>query len=210
MQYKTTNKLFKGIYQYKVVLVVPGSSFFRDGDFIAAQKSLKSISLGTMSGGSIAKRYHIKSLEDLEYSIKLSSILKKLTDNSIRVESPFVSIYTNSKKDVDTLTSIDETRVKYISIPPENNSLVSGTIFLPKVNYDYRVTLAKTNHEHTTFIGWAETNKKVKLTKSCVRDLQKPRSWGGTYFYVTGDSVLLMVKMHLGSAINKVERIVKA
>lgn len=208
MQYKVTNKLFKGIYQYKVVLVVPGSSFFREGDFESTLKSIKKI--GTSFDSVIAKRHSIKSTADLEYASKLSNLLKKLSDIDIRVESPFVSIYTNSKKDVDLLTDLDNARVKYVSKPPEHGPLVSGTVFLPKVNFDYRVTLAKTNNENTTFIEWAENNKKVKLTKSCIRDLKKDRSWGGTYFYVTGDNVLLMVKMHLGSAINKIERIIKA
>ena len=211
---KTTSKLFRGIYQYKVVLVVPGAGFFRAGEFDSALKSLQRVSLDLNKPSntypSIARRFSIKTKEDLEYALNLQAHLKSLQDFDIRVESPFVSIYTNSKKDVDTLTSIDESRVKYISKPPENSSLVSGTVLLPKVNFEYRVTLGKTTHEHSTFIEWASNNKKIKLTKSCIRDLKKDRSWGGTYFYITGDSLLLMAKMHLGNAINKVERIVKA
>jgi hypothetical protein len=212
MQYKTTNKLFRGIYQYKIVLVVPGSGFFRADEMEFALKNLQKIAfeMDSGTGGGLAKRVNIKNSSDLEYALELLGKIKKLQDYDLRVESPFVSIYTNSQLDVDLLTNIDCNRVKYISKPPTNNSLVSGTILLPKVNFDYKVTLSKTTYEHSTFVNWATGNKKVKMTKSCIRDLIKDRSWGGTYFYITGDSQLLMAKMHLGSAINKVERIIKA
>jgi hypothetical protein len=58
-------------------------------------------------------------------------------------------------------------------------------------------------------VAWAGTNSKLKLTKSCAKALLKPRSWGGSYFYITGDNNLLMAKMHLGGCISKVERIIK-
>jgi hypothetical protein len=70
--------------------------------------------------------------------------------------------------------------------------------------------LGKTTQEHSAFIQWAENNAKLKLTKTCKRELARDYSWGGTYFYVTGENNLLMTKMHLGGSINKVERIIKA
>lgn len=132
-----------------------------------------------------------------------------MSDIDIRVESPWLSIYSNNLADINTLAKIDNTHVKYISKPPDNTILDSGTVIMPKMNYDFRITLGKTTQEHSAFIQWAESNKKLRLTKSCIRDLEKPRSWGGTHFYVTGDNNLLMAKMHLGGSISKVERIVK-
>jgi hypothetical protein len=81
---------------------------------------------------------------------------------------------------------------------------------MSKVNFDYKVTLGKTNQECSAFVQWAENNAKLKLTKSCKTELSKNKSWGGTFFYITGDNNLLMAKMHLGGSINKVERIIKA
>jgi hypothetical protein len=81
---------------------------------------------------------------------------------------------------------------------------------MTKTNYDFKVTLGKTIKEYSAFIEWAETNKKLKLTKSCKSALNSNRSWGGTHFYVTGEKNLLLAKMHLGGSINKVERIVKS
>lgn len=188
---------------------MPGAGFFRAGDMDNALKNLTKLAFDINNPNNIAKRYSIKSKEDLMYAVDLHNQLKKFTDFEIRVESPFVSIYTNSNDNIEALISLDKDRVKYVSKPLKHGSLISGEVVLPKINFDYRVTLGKTTHENSAFVEWAAINKKLKLTKSCTRDLSKDRSWGGTYFYVSGDSNLLMVKMHLGSAINKVERIIK-
>ena len=151
----------------------------------------------------------IKTQEQLDYAFKLQSELSKLKDIDIRVETPWITVYSNDIKQVNALAKIDNTNVKYISQPATNAGLAAGTVVMPKMDYDYRVTLGKTTQDHPAFIAWAESNKKLKLTKSCIRDLSKTRSWGGTHFYVTGDNNLLMVKMHLGGGISKIERIVK-
>lgn len=202
-----------GLYQYKIVLVVSGCSMFRTGDMESTLKVLQKINLNE----SLNKEPYyntwksgIKTQSDLDFAFKLQIAISKIKNFDIRVESPFISIYSNNKKDIDALAKLDDSKVKYISKPPENSSLTADAIVLPKVNYDYRVTLGKTTQDNSTFVQWANNNKKLRLTKSCIRDLTKDRSWGGTYFYVTGDNNLLMTKMHLGGSINKVERIIKA
>ena len=202
-----------GQYQYKLVLVCAGASWFRGGDWDSALDILKRVDLqsGTIKGGVYSPRKSlIKSQEDLDYAFKLLAKLKTTNDIVLRVESPWISIYSNTKSSIDSIIKVDSSKVKYVCCPPANSSLASDTIIMPKVNYDYRVTMGKTTQDHTTFIQWAEKNTKVKLTNACRRDLSRNMSWGGTYFYITGDNNLLMAKMHLGSSINKVERIVKA
>jgi hypothetical protein len=206
MFYKTTTRLFKGIYQYKIVLVVAGAGHFRSGDMDATLETLSKIDLATQQ----VFRYSIKTQEDLNYAKHLALQLAGISDIDVRVESPWISIYSNNEADINALANIDLEKVKYISKPPANQTLSTGTIILPKMDYDYRVTLGKTVTDHLGFITWAEKSDKLRLTKSCVKDLSKPRSWGGTHFYVTGDNNLLMAKMHLGGAISKVERIIKA
>jgi hypothetical protein len=186
---------------------------FRTGDMESTLKVLQKINLNE----SLNKEPYyntwksgIKTQSDLDFAFKLQIAISKIKNFDIRVESPFISIYSNNKKDIDALAKLDDSKVKYISKPPENSSLTADAIVLPKVNYDYRVTLGKTTQDNSTFVQWANNNKKLRLTKSCIRDLTKDRSWGGTYFYVTGDNNLLMTKMHLGGSINKVERIIKA
>lgn len=214
MLFKTTTRLFKGIYQYKIVLICAGARWFRNGDMASTLAQLSSIDIkeGTMTGNlyyTATGRNSIKTKEELDYAFKLCKHLKKIPNIDVRVEGTWISVYTNSKSDVDTLTKINPDNVKYISIPPADTTLTSDTIIMPKINYDFRVTLGKTTQKQESFIEWAENNKKIKLTKSCKKDLSRDRSWGGTHFYVTGDNNLLMSKMHLGGCIGKVQRIIK-
>ena len=207
MLLKTTKRLFKGQYQYKLVLTCAGAGWFRGGDWNGPLENLKRIDLTSKTN------WHAKSIktdEDLDYALKLQSRLKKLTGIEVRVESPWVTIYTNSKSNIDELVKLGRDKVKYISVPPAKTILDNNTIILPKINHDYKVTLGKTTHEHSAFVQWAENNAKLKLTKTCKRELSRDCSWGGTYFYVSGDNNLLMAKMHLAGSINKVERIIKA
>jgi hypothetical protein len=206
ISYKVTKRLFHGIYQHKIVLVCAGASLFRSGDMNSTLTQLKKIDLSKS-----VESWHrtIKTQDELEYCIDLQAQLKKLKDFEIRVESPWISIYTNSKADVNAIAKVGQHNVKYIS-SPSTTSLEHNTILLPKINFEFKVTLGKTSSEQSSFVNWAENNAKVKLTKTCKRDLTKDRSWGGTYFYISGDNNLLLAKMHLGGSINKVERIIKA
>jgi hypothetical protein len=198
MLYKTTTKLFRGQYQHKVVLSLAGAQWFRSGDFSTTLTKLA----GTQHG--------IKSSDDKDYAIKLATTLNTMTDIEVRVESPWLSVYLNDTKQVDKLVKLDRARVKYVSSPLANTTLEKDTVIMPKMDFDYRITLGKTTHEHSAFIEWAEGNKNLKLTKSAKRDLAKNRTWGGTHFYISGEKNLLLTRMHLGEGIAKVERIVKS
>lgn len=207
MQFKTTTKLFNGIYQYKIVLICAGAQWFRSGDWDNTLTQLQRVTLNKAPSYSSRS---IKTKEELDYAFKLHEKLSAMDDIEVRIESPWISVYTNSKDNVDTLIKIDKNLVKYVSMPPENISLSEDTIIMPKVNFEFRITLAKTTKEHKTFVEWAKQNSKLKLTKSCIRALEQNRSWGGTHFYVTGEKNLLMTRMHLGGSIGKIERIIKA
>lgn len=206
MRYKTTNKLFRGTYQYKIVLVCAGASVFRNNDMEYALKTLGNYDLNSPRSSINS----IRNKDQLDYAIELANALSKLDDIEVRVESPWISVYTNYRRHIDTLSNIDQSKVKYISLPPDGVSIQENTILLPNVDYDYRVTIGRTRHENSAFIQWAESNSsKVKITRACKRDLSKDRSWGGSYFYITGEKLLLVAKMHLGDSISKIERIIK-
>jgi hypothetical protein len=207
MEYKTTKRLFRNAYQYKVVLVCAGSSWFRQGNIGNAIKEFSKLDLS--SSKAKLRMNHIRDQEDIDYGIKLANTLNQLSNFEIRVESPWMSIYTNDKSIVDTVVNLDKDRIKYVSSPPDTG-IAENTIVMPKMNFDYKITLGKTCGSNAAFIEWAATSSKLRLTKSCIRDLSAACSWGGTYFYVSGDNNLLMVKMHLGGCISKIERIVKA
>jgi hypothetical protein len=179
----------------------------------SALESLKKISFST--GTSRALPYYanwrsgIKTQDDLDYALNLQAALKPLKDIDVRVEQPWISIYTNDFSHINLLASVNKDNVKYVSVPPNKTNLEKDTIIMPKMPYDYKITVGKTTTNHSAFIAWAESNAKVKVTKSCKKELEKDRSWGGAYFYVSGDNNLLLAKMHLGGSIAKIERIVK-
>jgi hypothetical protein len=218
MLYKTTNKLFKNTYRYKIVVVCPNAIWFRGGldhalkQLIAFKESPTGASLSSGAAGAVYSyiKSNIKTKEDLEYVRKLQDTLYSIEDIELRVESPLISIYTNIELNIEKIKRIDTSRVKYISLPPTDTILEEDTIIMPmRASFDYRVTIGKTSSEYSAFVMWAEGNKKIKLTKSCKNQLSKTRSWGGTSFYLSGDNNLLMAKMHLGGSIAKIERILK-
>lgn len=207
---KTTKSLFKGTYQYKIVLVCSIAAAFRSGDMTSTLEQLKKTTIAQQTSGWTIHQTPPKTQEQLDYAFKLQHQINKLKDIEVRVEVPYISVYTNSKLDIDRLIKIDKDKVKYISVPVNGGALVKDTVIMPKIPYEFRITLGKTIQNHSAFVEWAENTPKLKLTKSCKRDLLKDRSWGGTHFYLTGDNILLMTKMHLGGSINKIERVVKA
>ena len=196
-----------GIYQYKIVLVCSNAHFFRNNDW---QHCLHMLQKSSITPGVRQGSLSFKSVEDKDYALSLYKVLSVSVDLNVRIENPWITVYTNDKSRIDDLAKLDSNRVKYVCLPPANVSLSSDTVIMPKMNYDFRVTLGKTTQEHSAFIAWATCNKKLKLTKSCIAALTRNRSWGGTHFYVTGDNNLLMSKMHLGGSISKVSRIIKA
>ncbi|MEY4334739.1 MAG: hypothetical protein RLZZ196_3489 [Bacteroidota bacterium] len=207
MQTKFTNKLFQNKYLYKAVVICPGAHHFRSGDMDKTLEYLSSAKIG--DSRSHHRTSFFKSQEDLNYAHKLRNLMAKFEGYDIRVESPWLSFYTNEKADIDKIVNLDSSKIKYISVPPKNTQLEKGTIILPKIPFDYRITLSATAQEYTAFLDWAEASDKVRLTKSTKTALQRSRSWGGTFFYIKGDNMLLLAKMHLGGVIARIDRIIK-
>ena len=170
MFYKTTTKLFKGAYQYKIVLICAGASWFRSGDANTILDLLKRVDLNIADTKPFS-RPTFKTKEELDYAFKLQNALSKIQGIDIRVENPWISIYSNSIDDIDLLISIDKDKVKYVSVPPSNSVLAEGTIIMPKVDFEFRCTMGKTTAPNEAFVDWAEANAKLKLTKSCKKEI---------------------------------------
>jgi hypothetical protein len=196
-----------GTYQYKIVLVCGGAGYFRNNNLDYALEKLNAVDI---NASQYQWQYGIKTQDDLDYGYSLHKTLSTLDNYTLRVESPWISIYSNSHKDIDLLSKINQSKVKYICSPAGGVGYDKNTIVMPKIDFDFKVTLGKTSSNYQSFVHWAENNSKIRLTKTCIRDLNKEKSWGGTYFYITGEKNLLMAKMHLGGCINKIERIVRS
>jgi len=213
MLQKVTKSLFKGKYQYKIVLVTSLASLFRncdmDATFDLLTKTHVAFTLRDPNKPIVSyRKSNVRTEDDFNYGFKLQKQIKKMQDFELRVENPWISIYTNNKKDIDAIIKLDANNIKYVCAP--DSIIEAGTIIMPRVPYDYRLTIGKTTQNYTAFVEWAEATKKVKLTKSCRKMLVNNRSWGGAYMYIKGDNALLMAKMHLGGAVGKVERVIQS
>jgi hypothetical protein len=204
MQYKVTTRLFKGKYQYKIVLICSAAAIFRTYD---SEKTLARLEEWSHT---VRKIYTNIERLDVNYALALYKQLAILKDIEVRVEQPWITVYSNSLLDVISLASIREENVKYVFEPPKNVLLEKGTVFMPNVNHDFCVTLGNIVGDKSAFVKWAASTSKIKLTKNCQELLLRSHSIGGSYFYVTGENNLLTVRMHLAGCIAKVERIIKA
>ena len=198
-------------YQYKAVLVCPVSTWFRGCNLDFARQKLRAIDPTKLPFLS-PPWSKLRSRADLDYCIALESKLSNFQDFDIRVEHPLLNFYTNNFNDIISITSVDIDRIKYVSVPDEvlYPKLEKNTVFLPKIDFGFKITMGKTRTSYDSFINWAETSDKVRLTKRCIQDLTSDRSWGGSYFYVKDEKSLTMVKMFLGTEIGRIDRVINA
>jgi len=200
MQINTTKKLYKGKYQYNIVLVCAFSHVFRgsnsDGYFNRINREEKSFKTSTTW----------RSLADLAYTKKIYAQLTDMDDYCTRVEFPTVTIYTNSYSDIIALRDIEVDKVRRISMPP--NNLTAGTVYMPAMDYEFRVTIGRTENKYLDFLEWADAINKIRITNSCRSMLSQFSSYGGGHFYVNGENMLLMCRMQLAGIKLTVDRIV--
>lgn len=195
-------------YKYKIVLVCPVANWFRGNDLDNVLLKLDELAYNKTTAPAWIR---IKDPKDEEYCRNLHNSMRSLTDYELRVEHPLINIYTNSTDHLENLSVIDPSRVKYISIPNKNHpSLVSNSVIVKKLDFDYKIHMGRTRQEYINFLQWAKNNKKIRLSKKLIRDLSKSSSWGGSYFYVKGESNLTIVRVFLGSDIAKIESVIKA
>lgn len=203
---KDTVSLFSNKYQYKIVVITPTANWFRNGDLEFLQSRID-----LLKQGQKPVWLKLKGPEDIEHSQKVRAVLLKFKDYNIRVEHPYLNIYTNDSKLVEELAGTDPARINYICIPNKNNpSLQEGVVICKKIDHKYKVFLGKTTQNYTNFLDWVKSNDKVKLTKRAEKDLSRDRSYGGSYIYVRDDKSLTVVRMFIGVCISKIEQVIKA
>ena len=205
IQTKQTTKLFNNKYKYKIVLVCKSASWFRGCNFDYVNERLLAQPLEKDPW--IAKL----TTDEIYYTTKLCELFTKLTDYEIRVESPFISFYTNNDKDVEKIAKIDSEHVKYVSLPKTGTEAVldNHKVIVKNLDFDYKVTMGRTRQNFSDFVAWCEGKDKIRMPKRAKRDLCKSNCWGGSHFYVKDDKMLTMVKMFVGSYIHSVESVVK-
>lgn len=205
MQFKTTKKLYKRKYQYNIVLVCAFGNVFR-GSNTSKYKSRLAIENANAANSSSQSRYAYR-VDDLELANALYTELLTTSDYCTRIEYPTLTIYTNDWGNIIKLRDLNRDRVRSISIPPDN--LIEGAVYMPTMDYEYRLTLGKTEKPYTDFIEWADAINKIKITNSCRDMLSNANgSYGGGHVYVTGENTLLLVKLQLSGIRLTIDRIV--
>ena len=200
---KRTKKLFLDKYSYKVVIISVFASVFRGNDLEHTAKKLSHYEKTRTVPHWV--RHYVPT--DRILASDILQLLTSMTDYAIRVESPILSIYTNKLEDVKKITDELVNYVKYVSM--SENTLEKGTIYLKKIDFDYKVTLGSIRSPQDSLVKWCDNNSKIRMPKTCKEQLEL--GWGckQRYFYVKDDRSLIMVKMFLGSNIQRIDRVVK-
>jgi len=204
---KYSQRLFENQYRYKTVVVCPGGHWFRGKNLNHAEEMLDDWGKGDLNKYQWLK---IKNIADHQYCIDLLRILKTCNNFHLRIEHPLLSFYSNDYNSVITIANLDTKKTKYVAEPPSNTNITQGEIILKRIDFDYKVTLGKTKQNFTNFVEWGENSKKIRMTKSCKKALQKDHSWGGTYFYVKDIQSMTLVKIFIGSDIARIDKVIKA
>ena len=203
---KYSTRLFQNKYKYKVVFTSGVAGWFRGSDVEKIQKYYES------DNGLYYSR--TATAEDKDHARKLAIELSAIEDNDwqTRVESPFVSVYVNTEKDLETVVKNCKERIKYVEIPDPNSEdkLAEGIVLVKNLDFNYKVTVGSSAQCYLNFVQWCENNAKIRLPKRAQHDLSRDRNYGGGFFYVKDEKTLMMVKMFLGRTITKVETVVRA
>lgn len=208
IQYKETKKLYQGKYQYRIVLVCQSVHVFRGNNLDNTFIKLSNLNPYEDQSNLLFGARYSKSLQptEVDYLFNVYDILRSLSDYNLRVENPWLSIYTNNYDDILKLKNLDQNRVKYIYRPTidlQKNEVVSS---LP---YDYKVYVRHNQNDYSAFVEWANQFDTIRLTNSCTEVLTNNQRWAiESYFYVRGEKTLTMSQLHLGEIIKKIEKIV--
>jgi hypothetical protein len=188
------------------VLVSKAASWFRGCEFENVAKGLQEQSNPDASSWLVK----LTPLEQT-YTLSLLVNLKKFNDYELRIESPFISFYTNNELDIERLAKIDPGRVKYVCLPAAGTESVldQGSVIVKNLDFDYKVTMGRTRQDFSEFVKWCEGKDKIRMPKRAKADLSKSKCWGGSHFYVKDEKTLTMVKMFVGGFIHSVESVIK-
>ena len=205
---KRTNKLFLDKYRYKVVLTTKFAPMFRNKDISAIINKIQ-------YWKSVDKfPPYIYGGQKSDYDIGLNianTINSSSAEYKVMVSSPWISFYTDNEADFTSLTKTLKNQIRYISMPSEKDSVLEkNTIYLKRIDFDYKVTISNRIDNNESFFKWCRDNDKIRMPERCQRHIKRGWRVGDSYFYVKDAKSLSMVQMFIGSNIQRIDRVVKA
>lgn len=203
---KKTNKLFLDKYRYKIVLVTKFAPVFRNRDI----------------DGIINKVLYWKSVDrfppyiwsgtktDYDVALLIARTLETVkSEHKIMVSSPFISFYVDNYDDFYAVSKTLKNQIKYVSIPSETTPILEkNTVYLKRIDYDYKVTISNRIDNNESFFNWCRDNDKIRMPERCQRHIKRGYRVGDSYFYVKDAKSLSMVQMFIGSNIQRIDRVI--
>lgn len=186
-------QLFLKKYLYKIVLRTRFARSFRQ--LVNDQKQqdyLKKVFLDSQA--------YLDDFKKINYVIQTT----KGFDFSIRIDPPWVTLYTNDFDLISQICLRFYDIVKYVSMPKTDEIeklLTNNTVYVPECPYKYKVIIGSTRQNYTNFLQWAENHKKIELSQSARNQLSKDSSKNESWIYVADQDTLMLVKMFLGNII---------
>ena len=116
-----------------------------------------------------------------------------------------VDVFTNNALAIEQLRKI---RLHHNYSEVVSTKLQPNQIYLPNIQFDYKITLKNSTDGSPGFGTWAKKHKNVRLTPKCEKLFNSNRTQYDAYFYVSGENTLLLVQMMIGTAIRKIEYVV--
>lgn len=204
---KKTNKLFLDKYRYKIVLVTKFAPIFRNKDI----------------NGIINKVLYWKSVDkfppyiwdghksDYDIALLIGRTFEAVnSEYKVMVSSPFISFYTDDYDEFYSVSKNLRNQIKYVSIPSETTPVLEkNTVYLKRINYDYKVTISNRIDNNESFFNWCRDNDKIRMPERCQRHIKRGYKVGDSYFYVKDAKSLSMVQMFIGSNIQRIDHVIK-
>ena len=203
MKFTTVKKLYRGEFQYNIVLRFSFSYMFQG-----------------INKGNYTELLHVIMDSDLKYlttdekeAMKfipdLYNCVMNMENFTTRYSWPRVIFYTNNYSDIQNIAAlVPDKNIISIGIPPDG--LEKGMVYMPATPFDYRVTIRKICKLNQEFVEWARGNKNIKLQQNTEYMLEHGAEFyssSGSQLYVKGDRNLFFVQFHLGNTNLTVDRI---
>ena len=211
-----TTKLFYNKYMYKLLAFNQLATIFRNKNFANARKELDLLQRSYENGKPLIKYWGLRDFKigtESFFDAKklLASFQKYEGDFTLRVESSFISIFSNDKKWIEKIKNdiTNDFAHEYWSPDPDLICYLDPKIILVNgpVNYKYKVTLGPKGEP--SFATWAEKNPQHIKIGSIAKKEIKEDSWvNGFYFYAKNEKTLQICSLMLGNKIRRVDTLV--
>lgn len=222
-----TNKLFYNKFLYKVKIYCPGARLL-DSKNVETLKQRLSIRLNMPDvsynyGGSwwlTEQRKNLKTHASLDQLIEIFTIKHSCKDIKIRIEEPYVSLYSNDEQQLLDITNTNWVdRINEVHRPTNDvaiSFLMNGEIIVnKKEKYAYKVFVKRMFFDdiplkHSLLDHLYNYESEVRLPQSLIQNLNSHRSFfPGGYFYINDLKIATFIGIMCPEFVYKIFKLTK-